>query len=171
MPDATRPDRSPFGLAEPDADQRRDRNHHQNGVDEDQRRRVYAWRIGHWWRRPGIQMPLHPRAETKNAEQHKYATGCHDQPIRQGAHQECLGTDAARHGDKASAYPRGIVRSAANTVRSAASSVRRSALSSTRAVLRSMWTALSFIRTALSLSFSLFSTIFGFDAMPLQGVL
>ena len=53
-------------------------------------------------------MPPHPRAETKNAEQHKYATGCHDQPIRQGAHQECLGTDAARHGDKASAYPRGI---------------------------------------------------------------
>jgi hypothetical protein len=108
MPDATRPDRSPFGLAEPDADQRRDRNHHQNGVDEDQRRRVYAWRIGHWRRRPGIVMPPHPRAETKNAEQDKYATGCHDQPIRQGAHQECLGTDAARHGDKASAYPRGI---------------------------------------------------------------
>jgi hypothetical protein len=41
-------------------------------------------------------------------------------------------------------------------------------LSSNRAVLRSIPVALSFMRTALSLSFSLFSTIFGFDAMPLK---
>jgi hypothetical protein len=31
-----------------------------------------------------------------------------------------------------------------------------------------MWAALSFMRTVLSLSFSPVSTIFGFDAMPLQ---
>ena len=50
-------------LAEPDAEQRCDRNQCQHNIDEDQQRRVHASCIGHWRRRPGIEMAPHPRAE------------------------------------------------------------------------------------------------------------